>query len=89
MQNVGKLLLGPQNVKVGVKMMVGEDFANYQELIPGVMLGIGIGNEDLGSVHSPHSPYFFLDENVLPIGAALHTSLAEIYLSEHQCALVP
>ena len=88
-QKVGKLLLGPQNVKVGVKMMAGEDFANYQELIPGVMLGIGIGNEDLGSVHSPHSPYFFLDEDVLPIGAALHTSLAEIYLSEHQCSLVP
>ncbi|KAK9994915.1 hypothetical protein SO802_024618 [Lithocarpus litseifolius] len=88
-QKVGKLLLGPQNVKAGVKMMAGEDFANYQELIPGVMLGIGIGNEDLGSVHSPHSPYFFLDEDVLPIGAALHTSLAEIYLSEHQRSLVP
>ncbi|KAL4594623.1 hypothetical protein ACB092_12G032700 [Castanea dentata] len=88
-QKVGKLLLGPQNVKVGMKMMAGEDFANYQELIPGVMLGIGIGNEDLGSVHSPHSPYFFLDEDVLPIGAALHTSLAEIYLSEHQHSLVP
>ncbi|KAL0012522.1 hypothetical protein SO802_007630 [Lithocarpus litseifolius] len=73
----------------GREMTAGEDFANYQELIPRVMLGIGIGNEDLGSVHSPHSPYFFLDEDVLPIGAALHTSLAEIYLSEHQRALVP
>nr|POF14597.1 iaa-amino acid hydrolase ilr1-like 5 [Quercus suber] len=31
---------------------------------------------------------FFLDEDVLPIGSALHTSLAEIYLSEHQRSLV-
>ncbi|KAL4594626.1 hypothetical protein ACB092_12G033000 [Castanea dentata] len=86
-QKVGKLLVGPQNVIVGEKMMAGEDFAYYQELIPGVMLGIGIGNKELGAVHSPHSPYFFLDEDVLPIGAALHTALAEIYLSEHQHSL--
>ncbi|XP_050251898.1 IAA-amino acid hydrolase ILR1-like 5 isoform X5 [Quercus robur] len=86
-QKVGKLLVGPQNVIVGEKMMAGEDLAYYQELIPGVMLGIGIGNKELGAVHSPHSPYFFLDEDVLPIGAALHTALAEIYLSEHQHSL--
>ncbi|KAF3963717.1 hypothetical protein CMV_011925 [Castanea mollissima] len=87
-QKVGKLLLGPQNVKASKKMMVSEDFAYYQELIPGVMFGIGIVNEDLGSVHSLHSPYFFLDEDVLSIGSAFHTSLAEIYLSEHQRSLV-
>ncbi|KAG7974165.1 hypothetical protein I3843_06G034800 [Carya illinoinensis] len=83
-ERVGKLLLGPENVKVGKKVMAGEDFAFYQELIPGSMLSIGIRNDELGSVHSPHSPYFFLDEDILPIGAALHTALAEIYLSEHQ-----
>ncbi|KAM3681791.1 hypothetical protein ACB098_12G025300 [Castanea mollissima] len=86
-EKVGKLLVGPQNVIVGEKMMAGEDFAYYQELIPGVMLSIGIGNKELGAVHPPHSPYFFLDEDVLPIGAALHTALAEIYLSEHQHSL--
>ncbi|CAI0392149.1 unnamed protein product [Linum tenue] len=79
-QRVGKLLLGAENVKIGKKVLAGEDFAFYQELIPGVMLSIGIRNEQLGSVHSPHSPHFFLDEDVLPIGAALHTALAETYL---------
>lgn len=83
-ESIGRLLLGPENVRVGKKVMAGEDFAFYQELIPGFMLGIGIGNEDVGSVHSPHSPYFFLDEDVLPIGAALQVALAEVYLSEHQ-----
>ncbi|XP_015576080.1 IAA-amino acid hydrolase ILR1-like 5 isoform X2 [Ricinus communis] len=83
-QRVGSLLLGPENVKTGEKVMAGEDFAFYQELIPGVMLSIGIRNEKLGSVYSPHSPYFFIDEDVLPIGAALHTALAETYLDDHQ-----
>lgn len=83
-KRVGKLVLGPENVKIGKKLMAGEDFAFYQELIPGIMISIGIRNEEVGSVHSPHSPYFFLDEDVLPVGAALHTALAEIYLNEHQ-----
>lgn len=83
-QKVGRLVLGPENVKVDNKVMAGEDFAFYQELIPGVMFSIGIRNEEVGSIHSPHSPYFFLDEDVLPIGAALHTALAEIYLDDHQ-----
>ncbi|KAK2972803.1 hypothetical protein RJ640_028331 [Escallonia rubra] len=84
---VGRILLGPENVKVANKVMAGEDFAFYQELIPGVMLSIGIRNETVGSIHSPHSPHFFLDEDVLPVGAALHTALAEIYLNDHQHAI--
>lgn len=83
-ERVSGLIFGPENVKMGEKVMAGEDFAFYQEVIPGVMLSIGIRNENVGSFHSPHSPYFFLDEDVLPIGAALHTALAEIYLNEHQ-----
>ncbi|CAK7324287.1 unnamed protein product [Dovyalis caffra] len=83
-ERVNQLLFGPDNAKMGQKVMAGEDFAFYQELVPGVMFSIGIRNENVGSIHSPHSPYFFLDEDVLPIGAALHTALAEIYLNEHQ-----
>ncbi|KAK8686480.1 hypothetical protein V6N13_125505 [Hibiscus sabdariffa] len=81
-QKVSSLLLGPENIKRGLKVMAGEDFAFYQEKIPGYMVKIGIRNEELGAVHSPHSPYFFLDEDVLPIGAALHTAIAEVYLNE-------
>lgn len=83
-ERVGKSLLGPKNVGEAKKVMAGEDFAFYQQLIPGVMLSIGIRNEEKGSIHPPHSPYFFLDEDVLPIGAALYTNLAETYLNEHQ-----
>ncbi|GMH09080.1 hypothetical protein Nepgr_010920 [Nepenthes gracilis] len=86
---VGRLMLGPENVLKAKKAMAGEDFAFYQELIPGNMLSIGIRNEEIGSIYSPHSPHFFLDEDVLPIGAALHALLAETYLSQHQHSTVP
>ncbi|CAK8567723.1 unnamed protein product [Lathyrus sativus] len=80
---VGRLLLGPDNVHEAKKVMAGEDFAFYQEVIPGTLFSIGVRNEKVGSVHSPHSPFFFLDEEVLSTGAALHTAVAELYLSEH------
>lgn len=81
-ENVGRRLLGPYKVKPGEKIMAGEDFAFYQELVPGVMFGIGIRNEKVGSVHAAHNPHFFVDEDVLPIGAALHTAVVEMYLTE-------
>ncbi|XWS61438.1 hypothetical protein CRYUN_Cryun07bG0125600 [Craigia yunnanensis] len=87
-QKVGRLLLGPENIKRGNKLMAGEDFAFYQEIIPGFMLDIGIRNEEVGSIHPPHSPYFRIDEDVLPIGAALNTALAELYLNEHEHSIL-
>ncbi|ESQ43073.1 hypothetical protein EUTSA_v10014131mg [Eutrema salsugineum] len=83
-EKVLKLLVGAEKVKPGKKVMAGEDFAFYQQRIPGYLLGLGIKNEEIGSVHSVHSPYFFLDENVLPIGSALFAALAEMYLQDHQ-----
>ncbi|XP_057515927.1 IAA-amino acid hydrolase ILR1-like 5 [Amaranthus tricolor] len=77
----GKVQLGPKNVLPGKTVMASEDFAFYQERIPGIMIGIGIRNETLGAVYSPHSPHFFVDEGVLPVGAGLHAILAETYLS--------
>ncbi|XP_023635613.1 IAA-amino acid hydrolase ILR1-like 3 [Capsella rubella] len=83
-EKVLKLVIGPEKVKPGEKVMAGEDFAFYQQKIPGYYLAIGIKNEEIGSVHSVHSPYFFLDENVLPVGSAVFAALAEMYLLEHQ-----
>ncbi|KAJ4759645.1 IAA-amino acid hydrolase ILR1 [Rhynchospora pubera] len=81
-EKIVKSLLGPDKLAKGKKIMAGEDFAFYQQLVPGIMFGIGIRNEEVGSVHPVHSSYFFVDEDVLPIGAALHTAIAESYLVE-------
>ncbi|KAM0852724.1 hypothetical protein ACQ4PT_051569 [Festuca glaucescens] len=58
-ENVGKSLLGPGKVKPGEKIMAGEDFAFYQQLVPGVMFGIGIRNEAVGSRISSWTRMFF------------------------------
>ncbi|KAI7726502.1 hypothetical protein M8C21_023732, partial [Ambrosia artemisiifolia] len=84
---VASMLLGPHGVKVAKQLMAGEDFAFYQQVIPGVLFRIGIPNDVIGSIYSTYSPYFFLDEDVLPVGAALHTSIAELYLIQHQSPL--
>uniref|UniRef100_A0A804MDE5 IAA-amino acid hydrolase ILR1-like 3 n=1 Tax=Zea mays TaxID=4577 RepID=A0A804MDE5_MAIZE len=81
-EDVGRGLLGPGKVRPGEKIMAGEDFAFYQQLVPGVMFGIGIRNEEAGSVHSAHNPYFFVDEDVIPVGAALHAAIAELYFTD-------
>lgn len=83
-ERVGQILLGPDNVHAAKKVMAGEDFAFFQQVIPGVLFSIGIRNDKVGAIHSPHSPFFFLDEEVLPIGASLHTAIAELYLNEHK-----
>ncbi|XP_052188433.1 IAA-amino acid hydrolase ILR1-like 6 [Diospyros lotus] len=76
-------LLGPTNFRVVPPMMGAEDFSFYSEVIPAAFFYIGIRNETLGSIHSGHSPHFMIDEEALPIGAAVHAAIAERYLDEH------
>ena len=42
----------------------------YTEVTPASFFYIEMRNETLGSVHSGHSPYFMIDENILPTGVA-------------------
>ncbi|XVE55318.1 hypothetical protein DITRI_Ditri03aG0149200 [Diplodiscus trichospermus] len=76
-------LLGPPNFRVVPPMMGAEDFSFYSEVVPAAFYYIGVRNETLGSIHTGHSPYFMIDEDVLPIGAAVHATIAERYLIEH------
>ena len=56
--------------------MGGEDFAYYQQKVPGVFLWIGSGNEAKGIVNGWHHPRFDVDENTLQYGAAAFAQLA-------------
>ncbi len=48
----------------------------YADKVPGVFTFLGIRNETVGSVHGLHTPRFTMDEAQLPLGAALHASMA-------------
>ncbi|KAG2702141.1 hypothetical protein I3760_06G076500 [Carya illinoinensis] len=85
-ENVGSVaseIVGEENTILAPNFMGSEDFSFYLEKVPGSFLFLGIRNEKIGAVHPPHSPYYFIDEDVLPIGAAIHAAFAHSYLSDH------
>lgn len=63
-------------------IMGGEDFAFYTEKVPGCFVGLGIRNEAIGATFNVHHPQFKVDEDVLPVGSALHTAFAFKSLAE-------
>jgi metal-dependent amidase/aminoacylase/carboxypeptidase family protein len=59
--------LGKQNIITPSLVPAGEDFAFYQEKIPGVFIFLGITprGQDPSKIALNHSPYFFIDESGL------------------------
>lgn len=83
-QEVAGDVLGVNNVKEMPPLMGAEDFSFYQEVIPGYFYFIGMNNGKNEKLASLHSPFFQLNEDVLPYGAAMQASLAATYLSQSQ-----
>ncbi|KAL2337999.1 hypothetical protein Fmac_012445 [Flemingia macrophylla] len=82
-QTVAGNLLGINKVNDMQPSMGAEDFSFYQEVIPGYFFMLGMQNPTLEKLEQLHSPYFKINEDVLPYGAALHASLAVSYLLKH------
>lgn len=79
---VGAELLGSDRVQEVAPILGGEDFAYYTERKPGCFVFVGVRNEEKGAVHGVHHPKFTVDEDALPIGAALHAAFAVRALAE-------
>ncbi|CAH9052472.1 unnamed protein product [Cuscuta europaea] len=76
-------MLGSSHIKEAALMMASEDFSFYQEVMPGYIYLLGMQDENGDKLPSPHSPYFKVNEDALPYGAALQASLAVRYLLDH------
>ncbi|KAJ4816178.1 hypothetical protein LUZ62_028744 [Rhynchospora pubera] len=85
-KNAAVDLLGPENYNEAPPVMGSEDFTFYSQVLPSAFFYIGVRNESAGSIHQGHSPYFMIDEGVLPVGAAVHAAIAERYLAENKRA---
>ncbi|XP_004486799.1 IAA-amino acid hydrolase ILR1-like 4 [Cicer arietinum] len=84
-QSIAGSVLGVDKVKDMQPVMGSEDFAFYQQALPGYIFLLGMENPSVERLHLPHSPYFKINEDALPYGAALHAALAARYLVEfHQ-----
>jgi IAA-amino acid hydrolase len=67
----------------------GEDFAFYQQRIPGCFSFLGVSAPEWDTRHSVHHPQFEVDEAALPIGAAWHAQIAIDSLNESSHMLLP
>ncbi|CAK9328265.1 unnamed protein product [Citrullus colocynthis] len=76
-------MLGTNNILDMQPLMGTEDFGFYGEVIPGLFYFVGMKNESVGKFEQGHSPYYIVNEDVLPYGAALHASIATRYLLEY------
>ncbi|XP_026447376.1 IAA-amino acid hydrolase ILR1-like 4 [Papaver somniferum] len=81
-ENVAGDMLGTDKVRDMQPLMGSEDFSFYSEVMPGCFFFVGMQNETREKLASGHSPYFTINEDVLPYGAALHASVATRYLLE-------
>ncbi|XP_004241059.1 IAA-amino acid hydrolase ILR1-like 3 [Solanum lycopersicum] len=83
-KRVGEILLGNNNVQHSPASMAAEDFGFYSQRMATAFFFIGTQNKTTSSsVKGLHSPYFTIDEEVLPVGAALHAAVAISYLDTH------
>jgi amidohydrolase len=74
---------GAANVTEGALSTPAEDFALYQKRIPGLFVFLGIVPKDRDPAAAPrnHSPMFFSDEAVLPLGVRTLANLAIDWLA--------
>jgi jasmonoyl-L-amino acid hydrolase len=89
-EKVASEMVGAKNVRDTQPLMGAEDFAFYAEAIPSTYYCfVGMYNKTRGPQAPHHSPYFTINEDALPYGAAMQVSLAARYLVEHQATASP
>ena len=72
---------GEENVTEHPLITGAEDFAHFQQRIPGLYLMLGINKEGVGAGQAPsnHSPLFFVNEDALIVGVRTMVGLALDY----------
>jgi len=80
---VMKRVLGEANVTPLPPFMVSEDFAFYQQVIPGFFYFLGVGNKSKGITAGWHTPEFDADEDSLVVGTKVMTNVLVDYLERH------
>jgi metal-dependent amidase/aminoacylase/carboxypeptidase family protein len=77
-------VLGAENViSSGSTPYFGEDFAFYQQIIPGALYWLGVSNSEKGTVGMPHSPGYVADEESIMVGSKAMAAVLLDYLERH------
>jgi amidohydrolase len=72
---------GQENVTEHPLITGAEDFAHFQQRIPGLYLMLGVNKAGVGAGQAPsnHSPLFFVNEDALIVGVRTMVGLALDY----------
>jgi len=81
---VAREILGKDKLSLLRPLMGSEDFSFYLQKVPGTFAFLGVENKEKGIIYPHHHPKFNIDEDILPLGTALHVSVAVEYLREQQ-----
>lgn len=73
-------LLGPDSVHTEVPEMGAEDFSVLVSQAPGALFSLGVKHRAWTHARQLHNPDFDIDEDALPIGAAILAETARRYL---------
>lgn len=73
---------GSDAVSQGPAWTASEDFALYQQKVPGLFFFLGAAPPGR-QAYPNHSPYFYADESALPVGVKAMAGLAADYLVDH------
>ncbi len=79
-KTIGESVVGQENVVEIPPSMGGEDMAYFLQKTKGAFCFLGASNESIGITAPHHSPYFDIDEDVLPLGVELHVRVALEFL---------
>jgi len=79
-------IVGSEHIVQPDPVLAAEDFAFYQEKIPGLFIYLGVTDPaaDLAKAEDVHSSRFLVDESALKVGVRSLSSLAVDYLTAHQ-----
>ncbi len=86
-----KRAAGDENVGICPKTCGAEDFAYYQQEVPGFFFFIGCTPHDQDCKYAPsnHSPRFYVDETGLKVGVKALTTLALAWLASPHVSALP
>ena len=82
--------VAPGGKAIIVKPIMGaEDFSLFANEIPGLFIGLGVAKDGAGPGESAsnHSPYFYVNDNALPVGVEALSNLALEWLYAQQAGM--
>jgi amidohydrolase len=80
LREVFQPIVGSSRIDTSVRTMGSEDVSEFMQAVPGVYFFVGAKAETADAYYGHHHPRFSIDEEALPLGAALLASAAASYV---------